>query len=209
MENWKGVKMQRVKTIVLVIIPLLISMVIITSAIYLNSIPQFFLPETLQNIAYIAMLLNTILFIKVSKKSLRDIGLFPFRLLRQFAVGGVIGAIFLVGGILTGWRISLMENSLYFIISQILVALSEELLFRGYILTMLKDVVKTPDRAVFISALIFGLWHYPISHNIGLVLITAFTGAVYGSLRTIFEKTEDEISIISLTASHWLFNIVL
>lgn len=42
-----------------------------------------------------------------------------------------------------------------------------------------------------------------------LVLLTAFTGAVYGSLRTIFEKTDDEIGIVSLTTSHWLFNIIL
>ena len=46
------------------------------------------------------MLLNTLLFTKVSKKSFRDIGLFSSRLLRQLAIGVVIGAIFfIVGGI--------------------------------------------------------------------------------------------------------------
>lgn len=110
---------------------------------------------------------------------------------------------------MTRWNVFFTGNSLYFIVSQILVAFSEELLFRGYILTMLRDITRTPDRAVIISALIFGLWHYPVSHNISLVLLTAFTGAIYSSLRTIFEKTDDEIGIISLTVAHWLFNIVL
>lgn len=61
--------MRQLKAIVLVILPLLISMGIILSAIHLNNITQFFSPEIVQNIAYIAMLLNTILFIKLSRKS--------------------------------------------------------------------------------------------------------------------------------------------
>lgn len=132
------------------------------------------------------------------------------RLPRQLLTGAIVGTIFfIVGGILIGGRGSFTGNTLYFIISQILVAFSEELLFRGYILAMLRDMMKTPNQAVIISALVFGLWHYPVSHNISLVLLTAFTGAVYGSLRTIFEKTDDEIGIVSLTVSHWLFNIIL
>lgn len=202
--------MRQLKAIVLVILPLLISMGIILSAIHLNNITQFFSPEIVQNIAYIAMLLNTILFIKLSRKSFQDIGLFFSRLPRQLLTGVVIGIIFfIVCGILIRWRVSFTGNTLYFIISQILVAFSEELLFRGYILAMLRDMMKTPNQAVIISALLFGLWHYPVSHNISLVLLTAFTGAVYGSLRTIFEKTDDEIGIVSLTTSHWLFNIIL
>lgn len=74
---------------------------------------------------------------------------------------------------------------------------------------MFRDIMKTPNQAVLISALVFGLWHYPVSHNISLVLLAAFTGVVCGSLRTIFEKTDDEIGIVSLTVSHWLFNIIL
>lgn len=76
-------------------------------------------------------------------------------------------------------------------------------------MAMLRDIMKTPNQAVLILDLVFGLWHYPVSHNISLVLLAAFTGAVYGSLRTIFEKTDDEIGIVSLTVSHWLFNIIL
>lgn len=166
--------MRQLKAIVLVILPLLISMGIILSAIHLNNITQFFSPEIVQNIAYIAMLLNTLLFIKLSRKSFQDIGLFFSRLLRQLLTGIVIGTIFfIVGGILIRWRVSFTGNTLYFIISQILVAFSEELLFRGYVLAMLRDIMKTPNQAVLISALVFGLWYYPVSHNISLVLLAA------------------------------------
>lgn len=94
-------------------------------------------------------------------------------------------------------------------LSQLLVAFAEELFFRGYLLEMMKVVAKTSERAVIISAFLFGLWHYPISHNIGLVIITFFLGAIYGTLRTLFEKTEKEIGIVSLSIAHWLFNVVL
>ena len=99
--------------------------------------------------------------------------------------------------------------SLYIVLSQLLVAFAEELFFRGYLLEMMKDVARTSERAVIISAFLFGLWHYPISHNIGLVIITFFLGAIYGTLRTLFEKTEKEIGIVSLSIAHWLFNVVL
>ncbi|CUM79911.1 CAAX amino terminal protease self-immunity [Blautia hydrogenotrophica] len=202
--------MKRTKNIVLIIVVLLITMGIINSMIYIYSISASFSPRILQSGVYVLILLSTLFFIAISKKSLQSVGLFRFRLVRQIIVGGIIGGMFLfIGGIFTGWHFFSNGYSLYFFLSQLLVAFSEELLFRGYLLEMLKDVVKTSDRAVIISALIFGLWHYPISHNIVLVVITFFTGAIYGTLRTVFEKTDDEIGIISLSVSHWIFNVIL
>ena len=112
-------------------------------------------------------------------------------------------------GAFTGWRFFTNGCSLYVVLSQLLVAFAEELFFRGYLLEMMKVVAKTSERAVIISAFLFGLWHYPISHNIGLVIITFFLGAIYGTLRTLFAKTEKEIGIVSLSIAHWLFNVVL
>lgn len=121
-------------------------------------------------------------------------------------IGGIL---LVVCGAFTGWRFFTNGCSLYIVLSQLLVAFAEELFFRGYLLEMMKDVARTSERAVIVSALLFGLWHYPISHNIGLVIITFFLGAIYGTLRTLFEKTEKEIGIVSLSIAHWLFNVVL
>lgn len=202
--------MKKSRTIILVTIPLLLSMGIILAATYIRGIAPFFSAKIVQIIAYLLILLIAFIFIKLSGKSLREIGLFRSHLVRQIIVGVIIAGIFLiVAGIFTGWHFFSKVDSIYFLLSQILVAFSEELLFRGYLLAMFKDIAKTPDRAVIISALIFGLWHYPISHNIGLVLITFFAGAVYGTLRTVFEKTDDEIGLVSLTIAHWAFNSIL
>lgn len=205
-----GGKMNCAKSIVQVTSALLIMMGIIHVTMTIKSVAPNVPAEILQNGAYVLMVLGTLMFIVLSKKSLRDVGLFRLHLVRQLIVGGVIGGILLVVcGAFTGWRFFANGCSLYIVLSQLLVAFAEELFFRGYLLEMMKDVARTSERAVIISAFLFGLWHYPISHNIGLVIITFFLGAIYGTLRTLFEKTEKEIGIVSLSIAHWLFNVVL
>lgn len=205
-----GDKMNRAKSIVQVTSALLIMMGIIHTTMTIKSVAPNVPAEILQNGAYVLMVLGTLAFIAMSKKSLRDVGLFRVHFVRQLIVGGVIGGILLVVcGAFTGWRFFANGCSLYIVLSQLLVAFAEELFFRGYLLEMMKDVARTSERAVIISAFLFGLWHYPISHNIGLVIITFFLGAIYGTLRTLFEKTEKEIGIVSLSIAHWLFNVVL
>ena len=205
-----GDKMNRAKSIVQVTSALLIMMGIIHATMTIKSVAPNVPAEILQNGAYVLMVLGTLMFIVLSKKSLRDVGLLRVHFVRQLIVGGVIGGIFwVVCGAFTGWRFFANGCSLYIVLSQLLVAFAEELFFRGYLLEMMKDVARTSERAVIISAFLFGLWHYPISHNIGLVIITFFLGAIYGTLRTLFEKTEKEIGIVSLSIAHWLFNVVL
>lgn len=202
--------MKRVKSIVQVTSALLIMMGIIHATMTIKSVAPNVPAEILQNGAYVLMVLGTLAFIAMSKKSLRDVGLFRVHFVRQLIVGGVIGGILLVVcGAFTGWRFFANGCSLYVVLSQLLVAFAEELFFRGYLLEMMKDVARTSERAVIISAFLFGLWHYPISHNIGLVIITFFLGVIYGTLRTLFEKTKKEIGIVSLSIAHWLFNVVL
>lgn len=202
--------MKRVKSIEQVTSALLIMTGIIHTTMVIKNVAPNFPAEILQSGAYVLMVLGTLAFIALSKKSLRDVGLLRVHFVRQLIVGGVIGGILLVAcGASTGWRFFTNGCSLYVVLSQLLVAFAEELFFRGYLLEMMKDVARTSERAVIISAFLFGLWHYPISHNIGLVIITFFLGAIYGTLRTLFEKTEKEIGIVSLSIAHWLFNVVL
>lgn len=205
-----GDNMKRVKSIVQATSALLIMTGIIHATMTIKNVAPNFPAEILQSGAYVLMVLGTLAFIALSKISLRDVGLFRVHFVRQLIVGGVIGGILLVVcGAFTGWRFFVNGCSLYIVLSQLLVAFAEELFFRGYLLGMMKDVARTSERAVIISAFLFGLWHYPISHNIGLVIITFFLGAIYGTLRTLFAKTEKGIGIVSLSIAHWLFNVVL
>lgn len=202
--------MKKGKAILFVGMPLLISMAVILMALYFRSIFSGFSPELIQNTAYLLVLCSTFFFIKLGKRAWREVGLFSTHFARQITTGLLTAAaVLFVGGILTGWSSGPKENLPYLAVSQLLVAFTEELLFRGYLLTALRDMVKRPNTAVWISAFLFGLWHYPLTHNLRLVLVAFVIGAVYGTLRTIFEKTDDEIGILSLSIAHWAFNVIL
>lgn len=127
-----GDNMKRVKSIVQVTSALLIMTGIIHTTMVIKNVAPNFPAEILQSGAYVLMVLGTLAFIAMSKKSLRDVGLLRVHFVRQLIVGGVIGGILLV-----------------------------------------------------------------------------VCGAIYGTLRTLFEKTEKEIGIVSLSIAHWLFNVVL
>ncbi|MBQ8280275.1 MAG: CPBP family intramembrane metalloprotease [Roseburia sp.] len=203
--------MEKKKTVLLIVISLLISLAITLAAVYCYK--NLNLSDTgnrfIQNTAYTLMLLGTFLFIRFSKRTLREFGLFKEHLLKQIVVGVIIAGIFLVLFAITGWRPYLKENLLYLALSQLLVAFTEELLFRGFVLTMLKNLVSTTNKAVFLSAVLFGLWHYPIGQSIGQVTTTFFIGLIWGTLRTIYQDTEDEISVLSLSMVHWVFNVIV
>lgn len=109
-----GDKMNRAKSIVQVTSALLIMMGIIHATMTIKSVAPNVPAEILQNGAYVLMVLGTLMFIVLSKKSLRDVGLFRLHLVRQLIVGGVIGGILLVVcGAFTGWRFFTNGCSLY------------------------------------------------------------------------------------------------
>lgn len=199
------------KTFLLTIVPLIISLAITLGAVYLykNMSLSGTCNRIIQNTAYVLMLLTTLFFMKISKKSFREFGVFKEHLFKQIIVGIIISGVFLLLAALLGWRPYLKENLLYLVLSQVLVAFSEELLFRGFVLAMVKDMVNTSNKVVAISAIIFGVWHYPIGQNIGQVIIAFFLGVIFGALRTIFYNTDDEIGVPSLVIVHWALNVIL
>ena len=86
--------MKRVKSIVQVTSALLIMTGIIHTTMVIKNVAPNFPAEILQSGAYVLMVLGTLAFIALSKKSLRDVGLFCGHFVRQLIVGGVIGGIF-------------------------------------------------------------------------------------------------------------------
>lgn len=84
------------------------------------------------------------------------------------------------------------ENSLSAIIYNIMFAIfivgfSEETLFRGYLLERLRTLT-SGARAVWISALVFGVWHFPNGQDYLQVVIVALLGALFGYARLKFKN---------------------
>lgn len=159
----------------------------------------------IQNISYVLSICVILLAIKMSKKSLRDFGLFTDHLFKQILIGLVVGFVLVV---LLQWTSFLQASpNLYDIFSMMLVGFSEELLFRGFLFTMIYELSGSRLKAAFISSIIFGIWHYPVGQSIDQVINATIIGLIYSVIRSLYFRTDKEIGIIPLSIFHWMNNI--
>lgn len=116
-----------------------------------------------------------VLFIvkKIEKKSLETVGLTTKNLFRNLYIGWGIGALFAFEGIMTNafkyGGVAFSPESfkpaelIMLILISFFTAFSEELAFRGYILTRLNDFLKNSITAIILTAILFSLLHIPIA----------------------------------------------
>lgn len=141
----------------------------------------------------------------MSKKSLRDFGLFTDHLFKQVLMGLVVG--FILNVLLRGLSFLQASPNLYDVFSMMLVGFSEELLYRGFLFTMIYELSGSKLKTAFISSIIFGIWHYPVGQSIGQVINATIIGLIYAGIRSLYFRTDKEIGIIPLAIFHWLYDI--
>lgn len=161
----------------------------------------------IQNVANVLSICVTLLAIKMSKKSLRDFGLFTDHLFKQILIGLVVGFILVV--LLQGLSFLEASPNLYDIFSMMLVGFSEELLFRGFLFTMIYELSGSRLKVVFIPSIVFGIWHFPVGQSIDQVIGTTIIGLIYAGIRSLYFRTDKEIGIIPLSIFHWMHNIFI
>jgi membrane protease YdiL (CAAX protease family) len=71
----------------------------------------------------------------------------------------------------------------YIFFDMICPGMGEETLFRGYFMERFRTLTESDIWAVVISALMFGIWHFPSGQDFLQVIITALIGAVFGLAR--------------------------
>ncbi len=76
----------------------------------------------------------------------------------------------------------------------------EELMFRGYLFRLTEKLTKKPWAVCGITALLFGLWHFPVGFSLIQVGITAAIGFIYGA----FYVKVKNCSLLSLSIAHGL-----
>ena len=161
----------------------------------------------IQNVANVLSICVTLFAIKMSKKSLRDFGLFTDHLFKQILIGLVVGFILVV--LLQGLSFLEASPNLYDIFSMMLVGFSEELLFRGFLFTMIYELSGSRLKVVFIPSIVFGIWHFPVGQSIDQVIGTTIIGLIYSGMRSLYFRTDKEIGIIPLSIFHWMHNIFI
>ena len=154
-----------------------------------------------------------LLFVITSKQPIKSIGIHKGNLGKTI-VWGICGGVILIAlkGIFSycmGWRnINLMVMRLYPLLSFSFGAIQEEIVFRGYIQTRLKGLIKNDALILMIVAIMFLLVHYPVMWMVGgylpldrviwLVILSFVCGVVY-------KKTDNVWSAIIV---HLLYNLV-
>lgn len=93
----------------------------------------------------------------------------------------------------------------FYIFNMLLNVLTEEILWRGFVLTFLSKKSNN-FFAIFITSVFFGLMHFPVTYSFTHVINTCIISILYCSLRTFFP---DKFSILSLTVTHFLWNVAL
>ena len=162
--------------------------------------------QIVQNVVYVSDAALMLFLMYREGKPLRVYGLWKERPLRQLWIGAAIAGAMLLFAFMAGWRPHVPEGLIYLVCSQLLVGAAEELTFRGFLLTSLEELLGKPERAVLLSAALFGLWHYPLGQSWGQVIGTFLIGAVFGALRT---SLKEEIGLPALAVAHWIWNVML
>lgn len=99
-------------------------------------------------------------------------------------------------------HLSLFQTLLKMVYFICFVGFTEELIFRGYLLDRLKEILNSKIYAVLLSSVIFALWHFPTSYYFGQVIFAFFFGIILSTIRV---KTKGNI-ILALAIGHGLYN---
>jgi len=141
-------------------------------------------------------------------EKLSFIGLTKNNLWDQFKTGLVIFLLliylyifpyYLVYGISLPYSIETGELLLHVIVNIFVISVAEEMLFRGLILARLKTLLSSDTKVIIVSALIFGLSQYPLSHNALKLIFYVYMGLILSIMRLKFDS-----KIISLSLAHGL-----
>lgn len=153
------------------------------------------------------------------KESFKEYGLYFSKLPTQIFSGIILSAIilYLVYGNHIYMSISEMLDrflnifptplSIFlYILNIFLYVLPEEVVYRGILINFFQKLFRYPFITIFLSALLFGISHYPASHNWDNVMFTFVFGFVFSYLRV---KEPENVSLLSLIIAHFLYNVSL
>ena len=155
-------------------------------------------------IFYILMAGLSLLMMRVADYRFKDFGVFFYDWWWQLLIGFGIAAAFTAIGVFAQGGYTVPTDWAYLVPSQILTGIAEELFWRGLLLKLMGELLHSKRAAVPLNALLYGLWAWPLTHSWVTVILTAFIGLVFATVRT--EYNED-MGIPGLAFAHALMNI--
>lgn len=145
------------------------------------------------------MIVITVLFIKLNKQSLETIGLYKGKW-KNSIIMGIVFASFLfynncLSYLINGSHFITLQEILILLVYYFLVAVCEEIVFRGYIGTRIYGLIKQRWLAVMVVGILFVIMHFP------------YRMIAYGM--TLSDLTINNVSwIIDLFTTHLILNFI-
>lgn len=96
--------------------------------------------------------------------------------------------------------------NIFYFFNPLIYAISEECVYRGFLLSFFQRIFNNPILSISLSAVLFGVSHYPSFHNIDQVVFAFIFGFICGYLRL---KEPEKFTLFSLSLAHFLHNAVL
>lgn len=197
--------MKKSRIIVLSIFNLIMYFLIIymVSSIYKTDFGESY-GVLIQNITYIILAAIGLISMKLTNIPIRSYGIFFENFVRQILVGIILGIVLVLICCIFGMRPVIPSNIIYvFFIQLFVIALSEEIFWRGFIQECIGKILNSEIAAVLLSAFLFGIVHFFVSSNIAQVISGFIFGFIMGELRREFK---DSVGLISLIIGHAIFN---
>lgn len=159
-----------------------------------------------------------VLFVKLNRQPLSSIGLSGGNWKASCIAGILLGAVFVfnncISRLLSGSRLLPLREIAVLLVYFLLVALCEEIVFRGYIGTRIYGLIQKKWLAILVTGLLFVLMHYPYRMIAGGMTISELTFDNFGwilnlffthvLLNFIYLKTD---SLYGAILPHWLSNL--
>jgi membrane protease YdiL (CAAX protease family) len=162
-------------------------------------------------LAFIGLVIGACL---IEKKPVAGLGFQKDNVFKQIIIGLSIAAALaliigvfpiLIGSNLAGNKPSSASGAVVSIVLDIVfIGTFEELIFRGFIQTRLKELIKYKWACVLIAAALFGLWHI-INGAWFQVLFTFAIGCVFGFCREYLKNC----SLLSVIIAHGVYDALL
>lgn len=166
----------------------------------------------------ILMIVVTILFIKIRRDSFSSIGINSGKWKRSCLIGLILAVLFFytncLSHVIDGADFVGIKDIFKFAVYYLIVALGEEIVFRGYIGTRLYGFIKNQYLVIIINGILFVLMHFPYRmivygmtisdltiSNMGWIIDLFITHIV---LTFIYLKTN---SLYGSIISHWMSNL--
>lgn len=217
-NRWCGMKLKSKSKIEVTLVAFFIFAIVIVASMVLKQIVNDTGKMIMKPLFYILLVGMPFIVCKIMKSSIGTLGFKKSELIKQVLIGvGIFVvitffltiAVFALGGN-KGILLSTKKNGIgiiiyYIVFDMLFVGMGEETLFRGYFMERFRTLTDSGIWSVVITAVMFGIWHFPNGQDFLQVILATLIGGIYGLAMLKIKNC----STVSLGIAHGLHDVYI